>query len=228
MDNDKYFSQVYMPKMNRLGKITGYLGVLFSFIPVSYLAWQYGLVPQGSALFASFITAAASFGVLWVVEPISYFPVLGPIGTYMAFLSGNISNMRVPCASMAQKAAKVEPGTEQGSVVSAIGMAVSVIINIAVLTVGVVLGASVLEKLPPNVTQALNFLLPALFGALLVQFGLKFRKHACFMLVFAIAIAHAVRIGLFNWLPGAANYLPMLSTVFISIIIALMVHKKKA
>lgn len=46
MDNDKYFSQVYMPKMNRLGKITGYLGVLFSFIPVSYLAWQYGLVPS--------------------------------------------------------------------------------------------------------------------------------------------------------------------------------------
>lgn len=51
--------------------------------------------------------------MLWFVEPISYFPVVGAAGTYMAFLSGNISNMRIPCASMAQVAADVEPGTEK-------------------------------------------------------------------------------------------------------------------
>lgn len=68
-----YFNNEYMPKMNRIGKITGYIGA---------------------------ISIISSFGVLWFVEPISYYPVVGQIGTYMAFLSGNISNMRVPCASM--------------------------------------------------------------------------------------------------------------------------------
>lgn len=84
-------------------------------------------------------------GVLWFVEPISYFPVLGVTGTYMAFLSGNISNMRLPCAAVAQDAADVKPGTPQGSI---LGMAVSVVINIFVLSVGVALGSVVLSKTP--------------------------------------------------------------------------------
>lgn len=110
----------------------------------------------------AFIAAASAFGFLWIVEPISYFTVLGPIGTYMAFLSGNISNMRVPCASMAQIAAGVEPGTEKGSVISILGMATSIVINVSVLTIGVILGSSVLAKMPTGVIEALNYLLPAL------------------------------------------------------------------
>ena len=90
-----YFNNEYMPKMNRIGKITGYIGV---------------------------ISIISSFGVLWFVEPISYYPVVGQIGTYMAFLSGNISNMRVPCASMVQVSAEVEPGTHEGSIIATIGV----------------------------------------------------------------------------------------------------------
>ena len=116
-----------------------------------------------------FITVTTSFGFLWVIEPISYYPVLGPVGTYMAFLSGNISNMRVPCASIAQVSAGVELGSEQGSIISTIGMGVSIIINIIILSVGVIAGSSILAMLPPSVTAALNYLLPALFGALFVQ-----------------------------------------------------------
>lgn len=90
-----YFNNEYMPKMNRIGKITGYIGA---------------------------ISIISSFGVLWFVEPISYYPAVGQIGTYMAFLSGNISNMRVPCASMAQVSAEVEPGTHEGSIIATIGV----------------------------------------------------------------------------------------------------------
>ena len=93
----------------------------------------------------------------------------------MAFLSRNISNMRIPCASMAQVAADVEPGTEKGSVVATLGMAVSIVINVSVLTIGAILGTSVLSMLPDTIKAALNYLLPAL-EALLVQFGMKMKK----------------------------------------------------
>ena len=56
--------------------------------------------------------------------------------------------MRVPCAGMAQVAADVEPGTEKGSIVSVIGMATSIVINVSVLTIGVILGSSVLSAMP--------------------------------------------------------------------------------
>ena len=99
---DLYFEKEYMPHMNRIGKITGYLGVLLSFAPAFILAVVYGIFPKPAALLTAFVSIASAVGVLWFVEPISYFTILGPVGTYMAFLSGNISNMRLPCESMAQ------------------------------------------------------------------------------------------------------------------------------
>lgn len=223
-----FYNNEYMPKMNRIGKITGCLGVLASFFPAIVLAVVYGLTPNLSALPTVAISVITSFGVLWFVEPISYYPVVGQIGTYMAFLSGNISNMRVPCASMAQVAAGVEPGTEEGSVIATLGMATSVIINIAVLSVGVIGGSKILAMLPQTVTDALNLLLPALFGALLMQFGIKQKSHAITILILGILIWLALNAGIFSWLPGASNYLATLVCIFTSIAIMLVKTNKKS
>lgn len=230
MDNienkDQFYDKVYMPKMNRIGKITGYLTVVLSFGPALVLAIVYKILPQPAALLTSFVSIASAVGVLWVVEPISYFTILGPIGTYMAFVSGNISNMRLPCAGMAQISAGVEPGTKEGSIISTLGMAVSIVINISVLTLGVILGSSVLSMLPEKVTKGLNYLLPSLFGALFVQFGIKQRKIAVTLLIFALLISIGLNAGVFNWLPGASNYLGILSCVFLSIVLAVVNYKK--
>jgi len=224
---NNYFEKEYLPKMHRIGTITNILGVVLSFAPAAVLAVVYGLLPDWGALATAFVAALSAFGFLWFVEPISYFTVVGPIGTYMAFLSGNISNMRVPCASMAQISAGVEPGTNEGSVIATIGMAVSIIINVSVLTIGVILGSSVLAMLPASVTEALNYLLPALFGALLMQFGLKQKGLGVTMLVFSILMCIAINAGVFNWLPGASNYLGTLSSVFVAIAMTLYQAKRK-
>ena len=192
--NSDFYKDEYTPKINRIGKLTGYLGVLVAFTPALVLAVVYGIVPK---------------------------PVVGPAGTYMAFLSGNISNMRIPCASMAQVAAEVEPGTEKGSIIATLGMAVSIIINVSVLTIGAILGSSVLAMLPDSVKAALNYLLPALFGALFVQFGMKMIKHSVIMVVIAFALYFAIGMGVFNWLPGASNWLGTLGCVFISIAVGI-------
>ena len=219
--NSDFYKDEYTPKINRIGKLTGYLGVLVAFTPALVLAVVYGIVPKPAALLTAFISGTSAFGVLWFVEPISYFPVVGPAGTYMAFLSGNISNMRIPCASMAQVAAEVEPGTEKGSIIATLGMAVSIIINVSVLTIGAILGSSVFAMLPDSVKAALNYLLPALFGALFVQFGMKMIKHSVIMVVIAFALYFAIGMGVFNWLPGASNWLGTLGCVFISIAVGI-------
>ncbi|MCB7302842.1 hypothetical protein NE683_00605 [Bariatricus massiliensis] len=223
-----FYKDEYVPKVNRTGKITGYLGVVLAFTPALLLTVVYGIVPKPAALLTAFISGASAFGVLWFVEPISYFPVVGPAGTYMAFLSGNISNMRIPCASMAQVAAEVEPGTEKGSIIATIGMAVSIVINVAVLTIGAILGSSVLSLLPEAVKSALNYLLPALFGALLIQFGLKMKKHSLVMVIIALVLYTAIGMGVFNWLPGASNWLGTLGCVFLSIAIGFATMKNAA
>ena len=219
--NSDFYKDAYTHKINRIGKLTGYLGVLVAFTPALVLAVVDGIVPKPAARRTACVSGASAFGVLWFVEPISYFPVVGPAGTYMAFLSGNISNMRIPCASMAQVAAEVEPGTEKGSIIATLGMAVSIIINVSVLTIGAILGSSVLAMLPDSVKAALNYLLPALFGALFVQFGMKMIKHSVIMVVIAFALYFAIGMGVFNWLPGASNWLGTLGCVFISIAVGI-------
>ncbi|MCD8019932.1 MAG: hypothetical protein LUF92_10245 [Clostridiales bacterium] len=220
MNND-YYNDEYMPKVNKIGKFTGYFGVILAFSPAIMLALVFGILPKPAALLTAFISGASAFGVLWFVEPISYFPVVGTAGTYMAFLSGNISNMRIPCASMAQMAADVKPGTNEGSIIATLGMAVSIVINVCVLTIGAILGTSVLGMLPDSITSALNYLLPALFGALFVQFGMKMMKHSILMLVIAFVLYFLIGIGAFNWLPGASNWLGTLGCVFLSIAIGI-------
>ena len=225
---ENYYNLEYLPKMHRIGKIIGVVAVFASFMPALTLGLVYGLWPNMAALGTAALTAIASFGVLWFVEPLSYYPVVGPMGTYMAFVSGNISNMRIPCASMAQISAEVEPGSDKGSIIATIGMGVSIVINTLVLTIGVIAGSSILSMLPASVVGALNYLLPALFGALLVQFGMKNKSHTVLMLVIGILLNIAINGGVFSWLPGANNYLSTLVCVFSSIAIMMVVSKKKA
>ena len=227
MENKGFYEGEYMPQMHKIGKLTGFLGAILSFLPALVLAVVYGLLPKPAALATAFISAT-SIRFLWIVEPISYFTVLGPVGTYMAFMSGNISNMRVPCAGMAQVATEVEPGTEKGSIISVIGMATSIVINVSVLTIGVILGSSVLSAMPASVTEALNYLLPALFGALLMQFGLKRIKFAGGMLAFAILIGIAINAGLFQLASGSSKLSDnSCGSVFVAIGVTLATYGKK-
>lgn len=167
MKND-YYSGTYIPGIVKWGKITLLLGIFAGFLPALVMAFR-GYMPPVSAIIAGTLMQISVSGAFYIVEPISYFPILGIPGTYLTFLSGNTSNMRVPCSSVAQEAAGVEMGTEEGSIISTIGIATSILVNVVILTVGAVAGSVILNILPAPVKEALNFLLPALFGAVFGQ-----------------------------------------------------------
>ena len=186
MNND-YYSKTYMPSIIRWGKITMLLGILTCFLPALVISFVYGHMPPVSAIIAGTISQISVSGAFYIVEPISYFPILGIPGTYLTFLSGNTSNMRIPCSSVAQEAAGVQLGTEKGSIISTIGIAMSILINIAILTVGAVAGSAILSILPEGVKSALNFLLPALYGAVFGQFAVSRPKLAA---VAAVSYTH--------------------------------------
>ena len=74
--SNNFYKDEYMPKINRIGKMTGYVGVILAFLPAVALAVVYGLLPKPAALLTAFVSGASAFGVLWFVEPISYFPAI--------------------------------------------------------------------------------------------------------------------------------------------------------
>lgn len=226
MSNKNYYEDNYIPYIIKWGKATSWAGIFLCFGPALVLAIGFKLMPPINAIITAFISILSAAGVLWIIEPISYFPIVGIAGTYMAFVSGNISNLRIPCAAVAQNVAGVEPGTEEGSIISTLGMGVSILVNTIILTVGVFAGASVLQKLPQNILDAFNYLLPALFGAIFVQFALKQLKLAPFALGLGLGLTLAVNAGVFSFLPGVPNYVVTLGAVFGTIIIGRIMYKK--
>lgn len=227
MDKKQVFENEYLPYINRWGKITNWLGVLLSFGPALVLAVVFDLVPPAGAIIAGFIAIAGAVGINWIIEPVAYFPIIGVAGTYMAFISGNISNLRLPTAAVSQKVAEVEPGTPEGSIIATLGMAVSVIVNIVILTAGVIAGAALLASLPKHIVDAFNYLLPSLFGAVFVQFALLKLKVAPIALGLGLLLTYALNAGVFGFLPGKPTYIVVLGSVFGTIAIASALYKRK-
>ena len=115
--NKEYYNKVYIPDIVKWGKITMLLGIITCFGPALVISVVYGCMPPVSAIIAGTIAQISVSGAFYIVEPISYFPILGIPGTYLTSFLGNTSNMRVPCSSVAQEAAGVEMGSDKGSVV---------------------------------------------------------------------------------------------------------------
>ncbi len=223
MNENKTVQQIYeneyIPYSIKIGRLTSLLGVVTSFVPVIVLSFIFKVVPPIDAIIAAATIRISACLVYYFIEPISFQPVLGIPGTYMAFLSGNISNLRVPCSSVAQKAAGVEEGTPEGSVLSTIGVAVSIVVNLAVLTIGVLLGAQVIAMIPESLVNALVYLVPALYGAMLMQMILYAPKVAAISVPLGIITLFLSKQGLFD------SSMAILISVFGSIILGRMLLK---
>ncbi len=122
-------------------------------------------------------------------ELFAYAPLLGTGGTYLGFITGNLSNLKVPCAMNSRKMAGTEVGTKENEIVSTISIATSAITTTLVLAVGVFLItplAPVLEN--PVLLPAFKTVIPAMFGALGVKYAMDNPKASIIPLVLGILL----------------------------------------
>jgi len=168
----------------RIGAPTNLLAAVTAFIPVLYLCFTYDCWPETSLILSAWGMTALSFGAFYVVEPISYYAALGMSGTYLGFLSGNIGNMRVPCAALALDVTESESGTLQAEVVSTMAICGSIMTNLIATTAAAVVGSAVVAVLPEFLNTALkNYAAAAIFGGTFGNFAVKYPKVAVFGLL---------------------------------------------
>lgn len=225
--NKNYYEQEFIPQIIKYGRTTILLGIILSLVPALVLTFVFGYKPPIEAIIAGTLAQMSVSGAFYIVEPISYFPILGIPGTYMAFLSGNLVNMRIPCAVSAQKAAEVEEGTNEGAIVSTLGIAVSIIINVLFLSIAVFLGSSVLSSLPKEVIRILNLILPALFGAVFGQFAVQRPKLGGVAIVIAGIMTFLLKKGFLAFLPGTPTYAVIIVSVFGTILAGRKIYAKE-
>jgi hypothetical protein len=158
---ETYYEQEFIPRAHRVGRGTLLLAMGLCLLPALYLSFVLDAWPGISVVLAAFLAVAAFVGIVWLVEPISYFPMLGVAGSYMSFLSGNIGNMRLPVVISCQTAIGAEQGSKKAEVAAVIGIAVSVLVNLAFLIPLVLIGQALIDAMPDAMAVALkNYTLP--------------------------------------------------------------------
>lgn len=169
------FFETYNNRTHIIGRTCTVI-VLAALIGAPFLIGLYlGAMPDPGAAGRAFI----SVGLVWTISSIAeflvYTPMLGAGGSYLAFITGNLINMKIPCAMNARDIAETKAGTPENEIISTLSIASSSLVTIVVLAVGV---AALVPLQPilqsPTLAPAFDNVVPALFGAMSYQY---FRKN---------------------------------------------------
>ena len=185
------------------------------------VALIFGLNPDWRAVADGMLSVAPIFWTVGIIEVLTYVPMLGAGSSYLGFVTGNITNLKAPCAMNAMESAGYKAGTKEGEIISTIAVAVSSIVTILI----VAFGAFLIIPLRPileseTLAPAFANILPALFGGLGVVYISKNWK---------IAIAPvAVMLALFIAIPSLGGSVGIMVPVgaIIAVAVARVLYKK--
>ena len=172
MNSEKY--EAYLKATHRLGRAVSLLTLVMLLGAPFLIGGLHGTMPDIGAAARGFLSVGLVWTVSSIVEYLVYTPMLGAGGSYLAFITGNLINMKIPCAMNARELVDAKAGTPENEVISTLSIATSSLVTIVVLVAGVALMIPlrpVLES--PTLQPAFANVVPALFGAMAYKY---FRK----------------------------------------------------
>ena len=184
MNEKELFFQDFNNSMHRLGRVT-LIVMTALLLAVPFL---YGSINSVSPNLGGFLSGLAKVGLIYypvaIVEFLVYTPMLGVGGSYLSFMTGNVTNMRIPCVMNAKAIAGTEAGPPEHEIISTIAVATSAITTTVVIVIGVICMVPLQPVLQSEVLlPAFNNVVPALFGALGLKYFAKSPQIAILPLV---------------------------------------------
>ena len=179
----------YMDSVHRYGRIWGIIVAIALLAFPLLLSLIFQTAPNFEVLWKGILATAPMYWAVGIVEIFTYVPMLGAGGTYLSFVTGNISNLKLPCAIDAMERANVKATSEEGEVISTISIAVSSIVTTLIILVGVICIVPLTPILKsPVLVPAFDMILPALFGGLAVVFISKNAKLSIAPIILMLAL----------------------------------------
>ena len=214
----------YMDSVHRDGRIWNLtVMVLLMAFPVACCI-LFNVSPDWQALVVGLVATLPMYWAVGIIETITYVPMLGAGGSYLSFVTGNISNLKMPCALNALEQNGVSANSEEGEVISTIAIATSSVVTTIIILIGVICIVPLTPILEAEVlVPAFEQILPALFGGLGVAFVSKNLKISVAPIVLMLA--------LFIFVPalnsGSVGIMVPVSALF-TIAVARIMYKKGA
>lgn len=216
-DIDKRFHEEYTVNMIRRGRITTLIAALLTFLPALYLWLALDFRPSWSLIGQGWAIIVSSYLIIYFVEPLGFYPVMGLSGIYIGYLAGNIPSVRLPAMISAQAATGCEAGTKRGELIGTIAIGMSVFVNLAFVTLAAITGVAILNVLPPFIISAFDYTLPAILGGVIAQYFKKNKVFVPLILALCVILQKAP-------LPSVAKF-P--SAILLSFVIGYFMYKSK-
>ena len=180
--------RTYMESVHFYGRLWGLAAAFAILLFPVIVAILFRALPDPAGLWKGLLGVAPLFWAVGIIEVFTYVPMLGAGGSYLSFITGNLTNLKVPCALNAMDKAGVSPTSEEGEIISTIAIATSSIVTTLIIALGVLMIVPLTPVLEsPALIPAFDNVLPALFGALGVVYISKNWRIAvapiCLMLV---------------------------------------------
>ena len=189
MKDKQMFMEEFNNKLHRLGRITLVLSVVFLVaLPFVFGAF-FGVSPDMGGFLSGFAKVGVIYIPVAILEFLVYTPMLGVGGSYLSFITGNVTNMKIPCVMNSKEIAGTTDGTPEHEIISTISVATSAIVTTLVIALGVILMVPLQPVLQnPALLPAFNNVVPALFGALGLKYFMKSPQIAVVPLVLMTAL----------------------------------------
>ncbi len=160
-------SEGYARLIHRFGRGYDFLMLLLLIsVPLVLCLW-FDIFPPFPNLLKGLGMVSMVYVPIAIAEYLTYAPMLGSNASYLVFVTGNLTNLKIPCAMMSMETAGVKPQTDEGEVVAGLSVATSSIVTLLVTFVGMLLIVPLTPVLQnPALKPAFEHLMPALFGAL--------------------------------------------------------------
>ena len=212
----------YIDSVHRDGRIWNITVMcLLMMFPLT-VAFLFGAAPDWKALGLGLLATAPMYWAVGAIETITFVPMLGAGGSYLSFVTGNISNLKLPCALNALEQNDVSAGSEEGEIISTIAIATSSIVTTIIIIIGVVCIVPLTPILEaPVLAPAFEQMLPALFGGLGVVFVSKNWKIAIAPVVLMLILF--IFVPAFN--EGTVGIMVPVSVVF-TIAVSRLLYKR--
>lgn len=177
-EKEKFLNQLNN-SLHRIGRIMTILVILCLVAVPFVIASIYHTSVDMEGFLAGFAKVAIIYVPVAIVEFLVYAPMLGTGGSYLSFITGNVTNMKIPCAMNARDIAKTEVGTPENEIITTLSTATSAIVTTLVIVAGVILLVPLQPLLQSEtLLPAFNNVVPALFGALGLKYFSKSPKIA--------------------------------------------------
>ena len=175
--------------LHRLGRFLIITAIIALMAVPFIIGMMFDVSVDSAGFWGGFLKVAIVYIPVSLVEFLVYTPMLGAGGSYISFITGNVTNMKIPVAMNAQEIAGTKPGTPENEIISTISTATSAIVTTLVIVAGVILLVPLQPVLQSEVLlPAFNNVVPALFGALGLKYFIKSPQIAVIPVLFMILL----------------------------------------